>query len=162
MIDFLYKLDYEDGFQSKGSHTLITTGFGPLVFPSRIEEEHQEPTSQDLRDELSLETSASIVNAQVYAVADKFEVPGLKALSQQKFRDSIASDWNLPVFPRVVRLVYESTPAQDQGLRSVIASVSQCHFSVLKHREEFAEVLREVHDFALDILYLSENRVGWS
>jgi speckle-type POZ protein len=57
-------------------------------------------------------TSSMIFDAQVYQIADKYDIPALKAHSKEKFASAVAAGWNMDDFPLSVSVVYDSTPQE--------------------------------------------------
>ncbi|KAI9809482.1 MAG: hypothetical protein M1826_003896, partial [Phylliscum demangeonii] len=141
MIDFLYKLDYSDEGEPPNPSSEYEDGAVIRESP---------PT--DL-----LECSALTVHARMYAIADKYQIPGLKDLSKRKFSTTVTDKWNNESFSHAVRVVYNSTPQNDRGLRDVVARIGREHIHALRDRGEFKCVLREVNDFTLNVLNLAVN-----
>ncbi|KAK2923362.1 hypothetical protein FoTM2_016885 [Fusarium oxysporum f. sp. vasinfectum] len=54
-------------------------------------------------------------DAQVYQIADKYDVSTLKTHAKGKFGIAIATGWNMDDFPVAISVVYESTPSIDRG-----------------------------------------------
>ena len=108
-----------------------------------------------------------MINVQVYAMADKFDVAELKLLAKEKFL-TCAQGWPLPDFPSVVREALNSTPESDHGLRDVLNrilaehlddicpvpnSTSNERLSAAQHtRQQWCKALREEGRFLYDIL----------
>ncbi|KAI9810218.1 MAG: hypothetical protein M1826_003694, partial [Phylliscum demangeonii] len=139
MINYLYKLDYSDECEPQS--------------PSSGDEEAA--GDQGTSSTNPAESSALAVNASMYAFADKYQIPGLKVLSKQKFCRTVPVEWNNESFSHVVRVVYEDTMQKDRGLRDLVARVAKDNIQALRGRGEFKSVLSEVHDFTLDLLNLS-------
>jgi hypothetical protein len=153
MIDYFYGLDYDDRSKQPSSSDEKAAGsgrkvdmFGSYSLPLPIEEDEQ-PTQKP-----ETSPSPSIINARVYAIADKYGIPGLKDLSRKKFRDCLVGDWDNDSFSNVIRFVYKSTPEQDRGLRKEVVAVAKRHIHKLRDRVEFKTTQREVPDFTLDLL----------
>lgn len=68
-----------------------------------------------------------VTHARVYAAAEKYGIPGLKALAQQKFEIQVASRWNDVDFLDAMEEVYASTVDSDRGLRNVVVHVFRAH-----------------------------------
>ncbi|KAK5129241.1 hypothetical protein LTR08_003726 [Meristemomyces frigidus] len=53
-----------------------------------------------------------IFNTRVYAIADKYNLPGLCMLATQKFENRVRSEWQTPEFAHVIREIYEDGAAE--------------------------------------------------
>jgi hypothetical protein len=69
----------------------------------------------------SLKTGLA-THARMYALADKYQISGLKALAQRKFQKAALQHWNSEEFAPALRIVYTSTLEEDRGLRDVVIS----------------------------------------
>lgn len=68
------------------------------------------------------------VHAQVYALADRFIIPGLKKLAQEKFADVTDSrPWPPHEFVAAAIEVIRVTPSNDHGLRSCVSELCARH-----------------------------------
>ncbi|KAH7019639.1 BTB/POZ protein [Ilyonectria destructans] len=97
-------------------------------------------------------TSTMAFDAQVYQIADKYDVPGLKAHSKDKFGAAITAGWSMDDFPLAVTVVYESTPSADRGLRDLVVETSQENIDKLLEHDGFCELIRKTPDFAADLI----------
>ncbi len=88
----------------------------------------------------------------MYTMADKYDIPGLRKLCVEKFSVGMKKPSEVINFPSLIRLIYESTPENDRGLRDVISKVAREHLAELIKNDDFAEVLKSVGAFAHDIL----------
>lgn len=61
-------------------------------------------------------------HARMYALADKYQIGGLKALAQRKFQKAALQHWNSEEFAPALHIVYTSTLEEDRGLRDVVIS----------------------------------------
>ena len=68
-----------------------------------------------------------LINADVYALADKYNLPELKKLAIEKFRrDSRQSPFE--DLAAIADRVYDSTPSNDRGLRDVVTRICKRYF----------------------------------
>lgn len=67
-----------------------------------------------------------MINALVYAMAEKFDIRSLKLLAKEKFEKG-SRGWPIPYFPAVVEAVLTTTPSSDQGLRGIVRSIIVLH-----------------------------------
>lgn len=93
-----------------------------------------------------------VYDAQVYQIADKYDIPGLKEHSSDRFSDAIAAGWRMDDFPLAITVVYESTPSEDRGLRDLVVKTCCQNIDTLLAHSFFCETLRKVPDFAADLV----------
>jgi hypothetical protein len=96
--------------------------------------------------------SSMVYDAQVYQIADKYDIPTLKEYSKDRFCTAITTGWNMDEFPLAINVVYESTPAEDRGLRDLVVETSLLHLDTLLNRDGFGNVLRTNADFSADLI----------
>lgn len=100
----------------------------------------------------------AIINVLVYAIADKYSVPLLKALAIEKFEDVMSSKhptWNPDAFAGVCIQIYSTTPSSDRGLRDCAKDLMEEHKESLHLNEAFRSLLRDSlldGDFVLDVV----------
>jgi len=108
-----------------------------------------------------------MTNAQVYAMAEKFHIPDLKLLAQEKFLQH-AHGWPIPGLAAVVHEVLTSTPQSDRGLRTVVRDIVSLHVAeitlVLRNADseqysvqtpeslQWVSVLRQEGEFLFEVL----------
>ncbi|KAH6953968.1 BTB/POZ protein [Ilyonectria sp. MPI-CAGE-AT-0026] len=97
-------------------------------------------------------TSTMVFDAQVYQIADKYNIQALKTLSKEKFGASIATGWSMDDFPLAIAVVYDSTLPEDRGLRDLAVETSHENIEKLLGHDEFCKVLRKIPDFAADLI----------
>lgn len=93
-----------------------------------------------------------VYDAQVYQIADKYDIPILKEYSKDRFCTAITTGWNMDEYPLAINVVYESTPAEDRGLRDLVVETSLLHLDTLLNRDGFGNVLRTNADFSADLI----------
>lgn len=104
--------------------------------------------------------SPMVFNVKVYSIADNYEIPALKTIASQKFKESVKTCWNMDDFPPAIAEVYGSTPPNDQGLRSVIVDVACEHITELLQKQGFCDILEETAGFALDLVQVQASTRG--
>ncbi|PGG98662.1 hypothetical protein AJ80_09499 [Polytolypa hystricis UAMH7299] len=113
MIDYLYTLDYDDGSTAP-----------------------EERPPQEDPGTLNQMASPSWLNAQVYAIGEKYGIRGLKDIARKKTLHSAR-----------FLSVYESTNSNDRGLRDVVTKVACQNAGILKSQQDFqaftADLLRK-------------------
>lgn len=111
--------------------------------------------------------SQLMTNAQVYAMAEKFIIPDLKLLAQEKFLRH-AHGWPIPGLAAVVHEVLTSTPQSDRGLRNAVRNMLSLHvteISLASGKEDaeqypvetpeslqWVSVLRHEGEFLLEVM----------
>ncbi|KAM0229761.1 hypothetical protein ACHAPO_009835 [Fusarium lateritium] len=98
------------------------------------------------------DSSSMVFDAQVYQIADKYDIPALKTCSKEKFTSAITASWNTDDFPIAVSVVYSTTPLEDRGLRDLVVDIAQKNIDTLVGRDGFSELLRKTADFAADLI----------
>jgi hypothetical protein len=95
------------------------------------------------------------VNALVYAIADKYHIPGLKSLSVDKTYKLFQNVVDITVFIPAVKAVWNSTPSRDRGLRDLyIRFITTCRTQFQVHRG-FMDLLRSDGALATELLTTS-------
>lgn len=149
LLSYLYTLDYDDGFRPeehegssssdvRGNNAAESGEDNPAAIPS-VAVIKADSQRSDLSDSGEIgavipfpehseggKKSSLMINVQVYAMADKFDMPELKVLAKEKF-SKCAQGWPLPDFPSVVHEALSSTPESDRGLRDIIRRILADH-----------------------------------
>jgi len=117
----------------------------------------------DSSDDVSHKSPLQI-NAEVYVLADKYDLQQLKVLAASKYQKIAPSSWDSPGFRKSTQTVYENTMESDRLLRDIIASVACNQVDGLLGLPEFVDVLRSNGELSTDILQLvaQEPSGGWS
>ena len=92
-------------------------------------------------------------NINVYALAEKYDVRGLDALSKAKvelFKDS--NDWMTAPFADLAKLVYETTSSNNRGLRDVIKTICAREILQLLEVDKWHTVIKHIQELSFDIL----------
>ncbi|KAI9166341.1 BTB and MATH domain-containing protein [Paramyrothecium foliicola] len=100
----------------------------------------------------SYDISTMVFDAQVYQIADKYDIPALKAYAKDRFHTAIITGWNMDEFGLAISTAYNSTLPQDRGLRDPCVEISHRNIEQLLGRDTFREVLRNTADFAADLI----------
>lgn len=81
------------------------------------------PSKAATPNESTSSASHMMSNALVYAIADKYDLSGLKSLARERVQvlaKSPSAYTKTADFPEVVKVAFDSTPATDCGLRDII------------------------------------------
>ena len=93
------------------------------------------------------------VNSQMYAMADKFGVPRLKAYSLAKIKNVFEMYFSYKDFVRGISIAWSSTISSDKGLRDVFLKEYLLRRpSLLEHYSHIAESLKATEDFLWDAM----------
>jgi speckle-type POZ protein len=87
-----------------------------------------------------------VFNAQVYALADKYDILALTTLAAAKFEELAKAGWNTTDFLHSIKVIYESTPPNDR-LRDVALRLATENADALKDNELFQRIIGEVAEF---------------
>jgi hypothetical protein len=87
----------------------------------------------------------------MYEVADKYNVPGLKELSKEKFRGACMKWWNEPKFGEAAHYAFSTTPENDEGLRKIVSEILVDH-KELWTKAEIKTLMMEFNGLAYGIL----------
>ncbi len=89
---------------------------------------------------------------RVFAIADMFQINDLKTLAREKFEKQLQQHWISDTFPDCIREVYETTQQTDTAMRKAAVEIARIHTSQLYPQKSFQALLREVGDFAVDMV----------
>lgn len=103
-------------------------------------------------DDDSYETDEShlLTHTRVYALAEKYDVPGLKSLAQRKFEMAMACYYDSPEFADAIEEVYCSTIDSDRGLRDVVLQAFRSHPQLANTGDVFG-VIKETPSLAFEL-----------
>lgn len=93
-----------------------------------------------------------LLHANLYAIAEQYNIATLKPSSLTKYTSCVTTGWNHVSFTPSLKLIYETTPESDKGLRKVAVQAAAEHIDVLLNKGDFLDFLRENSDMATDIL----------
>lgn len=97
-------------------------------------------------------TSSMVFEAQVYQIADKYDISSLKEHAKKKFGAAIDIGWSMDDFPLAITVAYTTSPLEDRGLRDLIIETCNDNINGLLEKSYFCEVLRSTNDFAADLV----------
>ena len=171
MIDYLYRLDYDhtngktSSRERRPEPTPVRDSEAPdehfQLFRRRhiAEEENKRDKGRVSFDE-NLETNnldwprspkrGLVTHARMYALADKYQISGLKALAQRKFQKAALQHWNSEEFAPALHIVFTSTLEEDRGLRDVV--ISTISRDRLLEKPEVRAVVKDLPELAFGLL----------
>ena len=155
MLHYLYTTNYKDP-ESVGLKSVDTGGRAlPDDEDGSLAENRREDDSifalQDKVARMKIRSPAEI-HARIYAIGDKYEMPGLRDCAKQKFDSTIKRGWYPESFLSIIKLAYESCGAQKDGLRTIVCNVALENVSNLKCDSNFVALLQEQREFANDFI----------
>ncbi|KAG4427264.1 hypothetical protein IFR05_017253 [Cadophora sp. M221] len=100
---------------------------------------------------------------RVFALADMLRLDDLKLIACKKFEHQLEQHWISDTLPDCVREVYSTTNNFDsKGMRIAIVNAVASHKEELVHKRPFQDLIREVGDFAVDlVLKIAKKSSGW-
>lgn len=116
-------------------------------------------TDDDLESVLSesepdVEKAHLVIHAKVYAIAEKYDIAGLKSLAQSKFAQQLQSHIDSPEFSEACQEAYESTFHTDRGLRDVIIQAFRTNPG-LSLRSDVELAIRETPGLAFELFRMA-------
>lgn len=131
--------------KSPRSPTNARSGTPPLEADLGSEDEEYEDEYESTESESHL-----ILHTQVYALAEKYDIAGLKQLAKRKFEIAVACYYDAPELADAIEFVYTSTIDSDRGLRDVILQLFRSHPQLANTQDIYA-VIKETPTLALDL-----------
>lgn len=64
-------------------------------------------------------TSSMVFEAQIYQIADKYDIDSLKEHAAKKFGAALDVGWPMDDFPLAITVAYTTSPLEDRGLRDL-------------------------------------------
>ncbi|KAK8208940.1 hypothetical protein M8818_003903 [Zalaria obscura] len=93
-----------------------------------------------------------IVHTKMYALGEKYGIPGLKALALVRFEESANIHWRGAEFAEAIPVIYTSTIEQDRGLRDAVVRKTISERTSLLRKVEIETVMKDINQFAYDIV----------
>ena len=101
------------------------------------------------------EQHKAVFNAEIYALAEKYDIKSLKLVAQKRFDSAIANlEFQECLMTKITEAVYANTPYSDRGLRNSIAPLLTRHKTSLRACDSFMDLIRNRldGDFAVDVI----------
>ena len=95
--------------------------------------------------------SQLLSHSEVYEIAEKYEVTGLKELACKNFTLACEAFWDDEAFPITIKHAFSTTVAEDRGLRDVIIKTVFSHDSLVR-KAKIQAVMLEHSDLAVGVL----------
>jgi len=102
--------------------------------------------------------SRAHTHAEMYALAEKYGMQGLKKSAKANFSSEIQV-WvdytgaaTMPRFTELVSFIYDEIPASDRPLRDLVIAYAYKDWKLLSRQKEFMAFLAANFDFAFDMI----------
>ena len=92
-----------------------------------------------------------ISHSKMYAIADKYDVSGLKELACKKFELACSDFWNKDTFPIAIDHIFSATVPEDIGMRSIVIQTISKHMALVK-KPEIQALITLYGDLAIGVL----------
>lgn len=174
MIEYLYTLDYlvshplslpDSSNSSEAPSTNVSEAedvSADEVVPCQQPEGREDQENASQPDDAPRNPPAAFdplsFHILMYSLADRMFIEGLKALSNQKAERELIDRLDATSFPHAIFEIYNSTPADDRGLRDMAVRVTMDHLTKLRSGDEGVPVtfnnslLKSVPQFCFDLL----------
>lgn len=162
MLSYFYTQDYDDHFPSFEIHSVNDPGTGRAFEEMNTLDETKadEVLLMKVVDEFEVEKVRMTNNIRVYAIADKYNILGLKELAKTKFETLVTpSDRLILDCPSAICEIYDTTPSEDRGLRDIVKDVCARHLQEIIHSNYWSLAARTRVDFTFDLLCASAARL---
>jgi hypothetical protein len=154
----MYTAGYNDR-QSASKENLDQKAENPVAvmpdLPKRdnfVNASQNQPTEVSASDSLEYNPHSLVTNAQMYIIADKYEIEALKKLASAKYEEVVRMCWNTFEFSESARLIHENTMESDRTIKDVIEQAESDNINALLDRGEFTALLNGNGELATRIL----------
>lgn len=163
MIQYMYLGDYSDGRGNSSAAVAVAESSSGSARSrketKRVEELGRKVETDDGPDYITKWPAdwlgAPFLNAQVYAIAEQYDIPSLKQLAKSKYAEVVITEWNSASFVASLQLMYELTPESDRLLKEVALKTAGEHSKELVDRGEFVQLCKDHGEIAVDVLKAS-------
>lgn len=101
-----------------------------------------------------------VFDAQVYATADKYDIPSLKSLAIANFEKRAKTQETATDFSLSIKVIYESTLPTDRGLRDIAVRLAIENLKArFEKNEAFQKTMSEVAEFGKDLVWELSRRL---
>ena len=98
-----------------------------------------------------------MTHVAVYALADKYDIEGLKRLAEVKV-DEVADGNMCDGFPAIVAAVFDTTPSSDRGLRDVVSRICADHIDAILADKTWNETLATNGEIGLSVFRVAREK----
>jgi hypothetical protein len=103
----------------------------------------------------TINTNPLLINAEVFLIADKYNIRHFKELAILKYEKALRDYWNSPPFVARLRLLRGMTSESSCGLRSIAVKAAGEHVESLMDCGKFATLCNHDGQIAFDVLKAS-------
>ncbi|KAK5123682.1 hypothetical protein LTR85_002318 [Meristemomyces frigidus] len=121
--------------------------------PPLIMDDGSDYESYDEEEDVPEDEAHLLLHTRVYALAEKYDIPALKAVARSKFEMAMACNYDSPELPEAIEEVYCSTLDNDRGLRDIVLNLFKCH-TQLVHTPDIFTVIKETPTLAMELFKL--------
>lgn len=118
------------------------------------------PYCPETRYFIEEDCEALVIHAKMYAIAEKYNIIGLKQLAKERFEPECEYFWNHSEFPIAANIVYDSTPENDKGLRDIVVKTIVSHMELLQ-KPEIEAVMTDYSGLLFGVLKEKAQMYGW-
>ncbi|KAI7700221.1 hypothetical protein KC353_g16016 [Hortaea werneckii] len=94
------------------------------------------------------------LHAKIFAAAVKYQVPGLRTLAAEKFREAVRGNWHHETFAEAARIAYETTYQEERALRDTVTATLDRHGNALLKKDEIKAFVKNQNDLMIQSLCL--------
>jgi hypothetical protein len=152
MLLWLYSVDYSDSDGTTPDNNTSTASeeadFGPR-WPIVVGSATKDP---ETIEKAKIEKAKMLTNIQVYALAEKYDIHGLKTLARTKYLTLSAPYIFVCNAGELIESVFTTTPDQDAGIRAPL--IADCALAVRQVLEDadMVDMVKEHGNFAVGML----------
>ncbi|AEO55662.1 hypothetical protein MYCTH_2299733 [Thermothelomyces thermophilus ATCC 42464] len=165
MMHYFYHLDYprqrevKHGFLNKSQSTNPKSDVVTNPGSTSGKTSNKTPKSAySVPPHQGFEVPNLTIHARLYALAEKYDVQGLKALALEKFKEEARIQWDSDDFIRAAEEAYTSTVDRDRGMRDAVVEAIREH-SVVLDKESMQNVVRRF-DLCFDLMMRFRDLIG--
>lgn len=114
--------------------------------------EDSENSLESPQDEIQTNCQKILKNVEVYALAQRYGIPGLDDLAKSKIRNQMDCNLTQKEFQEIVVAIYNSRPQQDRGLRDIVLALCAEQMDVDYGDASWEPIMRANGDLAYDVL----------
>ena len=146
MLTYLYTLDYDDDGPPASAEHYMANGTEAAT------SEALTTTNSPLSAEDLLKHAKMMNNVVVYAIAQKYDIKGLKELATMKFLELLWLEAPNYAFPNIIGAVFDISSSTDSGLRRVAAKYCALYSTQILADDHLCGVIKDHSDLGLDML----------
>lgn len=162
MIDYFYHLDYSVPVISQPQVEERVEGLASCDTPCASKKKKRSKCQWTAEKSPARPTSPitpsdgnMALHAKIFAAAVKYQVPGLRTLAAEKFRDAVRVNWHHETFAEAARIAYETTYEEERALRDTVSATLDRHGNALLKKDEIKAFVKNQNDLIYELLCMS-------